>query len=92
MSANHSPRDDLNALDALQAIGDVVQQMAMKLAVVELALREAVSTMPQDQKTAFSYKLKARVEAAMQNSANKLMPADDAELSRAAMQLLDAAK
>jgi hypothetical protein len=53
MNACNSSTKDVNAVDALHAIGGLVHRMAMKLIVLELALREAIATMPPDQKNAF---------------------------------------
>jgi len=92
MNTSQPSHKDVSARDALHAINDVVHQMAMKLIVLELALREAISTMPSDQRRQFSTKFKRRAAVAMQNSANKLMPIDDAEISRAVAQILDASQ
>jgi len=92
MNAFNPSTEDVNAADALHAISGLVHQMAMKLIVLELALREAIATMPSDQKQRFSSGFKARAASAMQNSAQKLMPMDDSEISLAVANLLEASK
>jgi len=92
MNACNPSTEDVNAADALHAISGLVHRMAMKLIVLELALREAIATMPPDQKQRFSSDFKARAALAMQNSAQKLMPMDDSEISLAVANLLEASK
>jgi len=89
MHTNDSAPDSVT-IDALQAITDAMHRMAMRLIVLDMALQDALATMPTDQKKQFSVRFKARATSVMHDHSNTLMPIDDSEITLAVARILQA--
>ena len=77
---------------ALRDMVALSSKLSLRLIVMEAAVAEVISSMPTQGRSDFASKFKSRIARLMQIHANRLLPFDDAEITRAMADVLSATR
>ncbi len=77
---------------ALRDMISLSNKIGLRLIVMEAAIAEVISAMPGRSRQSFATTFRSRIARLMQVHANRLLPFDDAEITRAMADILGAAR